>query len=157
MKNYYEVLEISPNASEEIVERSYRTLTQKYNPSVYPPDMTEWAEIKLGEVSKAYTVLSDPLKRNEYNIQIGLVQAQPKKEKKEKKVKHTSIRSFVDILSNLKTSFKHMSNTLYKETKKGKKERKKDIIVLVMTVIVVVMLLYIFWNIPFIRSFLFLS
>ena len=47
MKNYYEILEVSQNASEDVIERSFKILEKKYNPAGYPPDMQAWAKIRL--------------------------------------------------------------------------------------------------------------
>ena len=36
MKNYYEILEVSENASDEIIDRAYRVLAKKYHPDPWP-------------------------------------------------------------------------------------------------------------------------
>ena len=34
MKNYYEILEVDKNASEEVIEKAYKTLAKKYHPDL---------------------------------------------------------------------------------------------------------------------------
>ena len=35
MKNYYDLLEVTPKASKEIIEKAYRVLIKKYHPDLY--------------------------------------------------------------------------------------------------------------------------
>ena len=66
MKNYYEVLEISENASQEVIERVYKLFAKKYHPDVNPTNPKE-AEEKFKEVTEAYETLSDESKRKAYD------------------------------------------------------------------------------------------
>ncbi len=66
MKNYYEVLEISENASQEVIERVYKLFAKKYHPDVNPDNPKE-AEEKFKEITEAYEVLSDESKRKSYD------------------------------------------------------------------------------------------
>ena len=59
MKNYYEILEVSENASPEIIEKSYKILAKKYHPDTQSPSRMAWAEDRFKEISEAYQVLSD--------------------------------------------------------------------------------------------------
>jgi molecular chaperone DnaJ len=62
---YYEVLEISKEASAEEIKRSYRKLARKYHPDVNRHDET--AEEMIKEINEAYACLSDPQKRQMYD------------------------------------------------------------------------------------------
>ena len=66
MKNYYEVLEISENASPDVIERVYKLLAKKYHPDLNP-DNPKAAEEKFKEISEAYEVLSDETKRKKFD------------------------------------------------------------------------------------------
>ena len=69
MKNYYEVLEVNEKASQEVIDRVYKTLAKKYHPDVNP-DNPKAAEEKFKEISAAYEVLSDETKRKNYDAQL---------------------------------------------------------------------------------------
>jgi molecular chaperone DnaJ len=63
-KNYYDILGLNRGASNEEIKKAYRTLALKYH-----PDRNHSAEAteKFREVSEAYSVLSDPEKRRQYD------------------------------------------------------------------------------------------
>jgi len=63
-KNYYDVLNIPKNATEQEIKKAYRTLTKKYHPDVCKD---EGAEEKFKEINEAYSVLSDSQKRAQYD------------------------------------------------------------------------------------------
>ena len=63
---YYELLEISENASEEVIRMAYKALVKKYHPDVYSGDKA-FAEEKMKAINEAYSVLSDSVKRSAYD------------------------------------------------------------------------------------------
>lgn len=64
-KNYYEILGVNKNASDDEIKKAYRSLAKKYHPDLNPGN-TEAAE-KLKSVNEAYSVLSDKTKRQNYD------------------------------------------------------------------------------------------
>ncbi|MDP6397256.1 MAG: molecular chaperone DnaJ [Candidatus Marinimicrobia bacterium] len=64
-RDYYDILEVSKDASEGDIKRSYRKLAMKYHPDRNPGDSD--AEAKFKESAEAYAVLSDPHKRQQYD------------------------------------------------------------------------------------------
>jgi molecular chaperone DnaJ len=61
----YKVLEVSKEASQDEIRRSYRRLARKYHPDANPGDKK--AEDRFKEIQHAYEVLSKPEKRREYD------------------------------------------------------------------------------------------
>ena len=67
-KNYYEILQINQNASSEIIEKAYKTLAKKYHPDLQEESKKSESEEILKEINEAYEVLSDPIKRKNYDM-----------------------------------------------------------------------------------------
>jgi len=63
-RDYYQILGISKNATEDEIKKAYRKLALTYHPD---RNKSKEAEVKFKEVTKAYEVLSDPQKRQAYN------------------------------------------------------------------------------------------
>ena len=65
-RDYYEVLGVNKNATEDEIKKAYRKLAKKYHPDANPNNKEE-AEAKFKEVNEAYENLSDPQKRRMYD------------------------------------------------------------------------------------------
>lgn len=66
-KDYYEILELKKEASQDDIKRAYRKLARKYHPDI---SKEKDSEAKFKEVGEAYEVLKDPEKREAYD-QLG--------------------------------------------------------------------------------------
>jgi DnaJ-class molecular chaperone len=64
-KNYYDVLQVSENASEEEIKKAYRKLAKEYHPDRHPDNPS--AEARFKEIGEAYEVLKDREKRRKYD------------------------------------------------------------------------------------------
>lgn len=64
-RDYYEVLGLDKNASDDAIKKAYRQLAKKYHPDLNPGDKE--AEAHFKEVGEAYEVLSDPEKKARYD------------------------------------------------------------------------------------------
>ena len=63
MKNYYLILEITSNASNEVIKKAYRRLSKLYHPDINPRGAEQFKNI-----NEANSVLSDVEKRKLYDI-----------------------------------------------------------------------------------------
>ena len=64
-KDYYETLGLKKGASEEEIKSAFRKMAMKYHPDRNPGDAS--AEEKFKEVNEAYSILSDPEKKANYD------------------------------------------------------------------------------------------
>ena len=62
-RDYYEVLGVNKNATEDELKKAYRKLAKKYHPDANL-DNKEEAEKKFKEVNDAYSILSDKEKKD---------------------------------------------------------------------------------------------
>ena len=65
-RDYYEVLGVEKNATDEEIKKAYRKMAKKYHPDANPDNKQE-AEAKFKEVNEAYETLSDSQKRQMYD------------------------------------------------------------------------------------------
>jgi DnaJ-class molecular chaperone len=68
----YEVLQVSPKASAEVIKAAYRALIEKYHPDKHAEHIRRWAEEMSRQLNAAYAVLGNPQKRSEYDRANGI-------------------------------------------------------------------------------------
>lgn len=100
MKDYYKVLGISCNAGEEEIKKAYRRLSKQFHPDVNPE-----AKEQFTDILKAYGILRDVKKRQEYDEQLkrGIHNQEAEHMKKSAS---TAFQSSPDIdISNMEQQF----------------------------------------------------
>ncbi|MES2299636.1 MAG: DnaJ domain-containing protein [Pseudomonadota bacterium] len=68
MENLYAVLGVAPNASDDEIKKLYRSLAMRFHPD---RNSAPGAEQRFKSITKAYEILSDPVKRDEYNQSVN--------------------------------------------------------------------------------------
>jgi hypothetical protein len=69
IKDYYQTLQVHPEAEAEVIQAAYRKLAAKYHPDINKaPDAGE----RMAQINIAYEVLSDPQRRFEYDARNNL-------------------------------------------------------------------------------------
>lgn len=63
--NPYEVLQVTPAATKDEIRKAYRALARKYHPDANPNNKA--AEEKFKQINDAYTILSDEVKKADYD------------------------------------------------------------------------------------------
>lgn len=96
MKNYYEILEVDKNASEEVIEKAYKTLAKKYHPDL---QNNSDCQDKMRQINEAYEILSNDFKRREYDEKI-----------KRQSVSIEEYNRIIQENNRLKTDLKRVSN-----------------------------------------------
>ncbi len=177
MKNYYEILEVNPKASKEVIEKAYRVLIRKYHPDLYSGEKQQYAEKKTKDINEAYKILSDEFLREQYNVELekelimdrkNSYQAQrstmetknndnnnsnnfTRQEKRrplQKREHKAQIGSFASILQLMKQLIQDLARNKGKH--EGRKEiTQKDVFAIALTIIVVILIGIILWFIPF--------
>ncbi|WP_136797243.1 J domain-containing protein [Desulfosediminicola ganghwensis] len=66
MKDYYQILEVTPEFTDDEIRKRYRKLAMQYHPDRNPNN--PGAEERFKEVAEAYGVLTDPAKRKQYDM-----------------------------------------------------------------------------------------
>lgn len=69
MENYYNILNVSNIADEEEIKKAYRTLAMKYHPDKNPDNKI--TEERFKRISAAYSVLSNPKRRRDYDLSMS--------------------------------------------------------------------------------------
>lgn len=175
MKNYYEILEVSENASYEVIEKAYKVLAKKYHPDAWSNNQSYWAEDRFKEITEAYQTLSNDKLRKEYDIMIGINNSfedkynnlyneneKLKQEVNRMKIKNKSDNYINDTKGNKNNSQSYfgryvstIKSLIYNEIKKSPEERSKDFKALILTIIIISILIFIFWKVPFLHSLIF--
>lgn len=66
MPDYYAILNIPKNATNDEIKKNYRKLAIKWHPDKNPNNKKE-AENKFTQIAQAYEILSDPIKKKNYD------------------------------------------------------------------------------------------
>lgn len=70
MKNYYEILEVNPKASDEIIKKVYKIKVKQNHPDLFQGDEKTKAEEITKALTEAYNILSDSEKRKNYDLEL---------------------------------------------------------------------------------------
>jgi len=109
-KDYYQILGVSEQATEEQIKKSYRKLALEHHPDRNPNDPK--SEERFKEITEAYGVLMDPLKRKEYDQYrsnpFGGAQGGPQFRYSQQEIFENMFRQAFgkDIFNDLNTDFK---------------------------------------------------
>lgn len=109
MKKYYEELEVSQNASKEVIEKAYKVLAKKYHPDTTEESDKKAAEEKFKRISEAYEILSNDEKRKSYDLE--LEQSNPSISYEDYQNMMAQRDHLNNAYQNLQNELNHMKNT----------------------------------------------
>lgn len=117
-KNYYDILQVSRNASPEIIDKAYKTLVKKYHPDLsFTDDQRKTFEQILKNLNEAYAVLSNEHTRKLYDKSLD--------EKYISKNKYEDLFTENEELRNRLSTF-DKSELKQSKSKKNKKNSNKS-------------------------------
>lgn len=105
-KTLYEILEVSENASPEIIEKAYKTLAKKYHPDLQEEANKSRAEAMMKKINEAYDVLGNEEKRKTYNAEL-----EAKREQEE--LERQSTQAFQGYNGNMQYKNGNYANNVY--------------------------------------------
>ena len=166
-ENYYDILEVSKNASPEIIEKAYKTLVKKYHPDLQKNEEKNKYEEKIKKINEAYDILSNPEKRKNYDLNLkntlfsindynNLYQENINLKNDLNKLKENINNSENNIINNnyKKNIKKNKYNKINLKNIINFKNRSKDLLALVLTILVILFIAFILWHIPFTKNYL---
>ncbi|XP_058077657.1 chaperone protein dnaJ 20, chloroplastic-like [Magnolia sinica] len=114
--NYYKVLSLdSENVSADEIKKAYRSMALQYHPDVCPPSRKEESTRIFIELQKAYETLSDPILRNRYDYELGLIDSMGRR----RGINEERLGFSKEVLENQLCELKRRSNE--------RMERKKNV------------------------------
>jgi len=106
-KDYYDILQVSPKAEQEVISAAYKKLAQKYHPDT--SSNFKDASTKMIDINEAYEILSNPVKRVDYDYMYN--------RRNTINVKNTANQEYEPNSSNQKAEYAHTSPQPRQETK----------------------------------------
>lgn len=101
MKNYYEILEVNEKASDEIIKKVYKIKIKQNHPDLFQGDEKIKAEEITKNLTEVYDILSNPQKREEYDLEL-------ENQKKE----NTNDFKYENIINNLKNENEYLKQII---------------------------------------------
>ena len=168
MKNYYEILEVDKNASDEIIKVSYKALVKKYHPDLKEGTSKINAEDKIKQINEAYDILYNPEKKYEYDQ--NLINESISKEQYEIIInENINLRRELSIYRN---NYNYQSNVKYTQTpnytntytnntynqqsqqknSKSFKDKISERLKTILAICLTFLLLFILYNIPLVKN-----
>lgn len=154
MKTLYEILEISENASNEVMEKAYKVLAKKYHPDLQTPENKKMAEEKMKQLNEAYSTLSDKNKRAEYDAGLKKIRTQEELKRQnsaepQTRVVYTTNPNVQNPVNNIRYtnqySYSDIKRQYERENLKSKLINIRDICI---AVAIIIMIIGILWLIP---------
>ena len=122
MQNYYEILGVSTNATEQEIRTSYIEKIKKYHPDTFDGDKS-FAEKQTSLITEAYTTLKDETLRKRYDLRNNISSTSPKQTSNPQQQQHTNTKKKTERTQKTKPQNEQKEDTI-KTDKKAKKQQK---------------------------------
>lgn len=114
MKDYYEILEVNPKASDEIIKKVYKIKVKQNHPDLFQGEEKKKAEEITKELTEAYDILSNDDKRNKYDLELKTQEEDTNYNKYENII--SSLKEENEYLKEVIMSKNNMINTFFDNT-----------------------------------------
>src|SRR5574344_262738 len=105
LKNYYEILEVNPKASNEIIKKVYKIKIKQNHPDLFQGEEKIKAEEITKEITEAYDTLQDNKKRAEYDFEL------------ENEISNSKNLKYESLIESLKSENNYLKNILNSKNK----------------------------------------
>ena len=122
MQNYYEILGVSTNATEQEIRTSYIEKIKKYHPDTFDGDKS-FAEKQTSLITEAYTTLKDETLRKRYDLRNNISSTSPKQTSNPQQQQKPSAKKKTEKAQKTKPQNEQKEDTI-KTDKKAKKQQK---------------------------------
>ena len=87
-KSHYAILEIGPTSTSKEIKDAFIHLSKQLHPDLHPEGQSKSDTERFQMVIEAYDVLSDPIRKKEYDASLGLTRKQPFSRSKVRNTSH---------------------------------------------------------------------
>ncbi len=155
MKTLYEILEVSENASKEVIEKAYKVLAKRYHPDLQNDKEKKMAEENMKKINEAFEILMDDKKRENYNNKLKINRENKVKEEIKNSNKnnvHKEKKEFDpnEELKNMSRHYKKVYSSGVKNIRQNilRKRTKKEYKEFGITILIMVIICLILWFFP---------
>ena len=119
MLNLYEILEVSPKASKEVIDKAYHDLAKKYHQDTQQTEeKKKQAEEKMKQINEAYEILGDEQKRKLYDMKLEQELEEQRRKEQEKKLQ--------ELQNMQKRQNNYQENERYNENTQEQKNKNQE-------------------------------
>ena len=182
-QNYYEKLEVSQNASPEIIKKAYNVFVKKYHPDLWPDDKKAWAEEQMKQYNEAYETLINKEKRKNYDESLKIAATattseainptlnnnhesqnninknvfyQQEQEKFVNEINQTKAKIQEELKQKAEKEYNEAYENYLKSLGYEVKHKKtlKEYLTLFIAILIFIVICFIGWQIPFVRNYI---
>ena len=160
MKTLYEILEVSENASKEVIEKAYKVLAKRYHPDLQDEKNKKNAEENMKKINEAFEILMDDQKREQYDNELKIDRENRIKEEIERKIKDSNKNVVYKRekeefdpnkeLKNMSRHYKKVYSSGVKNIKRNifRKRDKREFKDLIITILIMIIICSALWFFP---------
>ena len=133
MKNFYQILEINENASQEIIDKAYKVLVKKYHPDLQTTaEEKNKCEEKIKQINEAYETISNPdlrakydnMLQEEYNKKLQMQQEEKLKKQYQQQQNNINMQNQTNQVKAKQPNFSQNNQNNYSQNQQNIREEE---------------------------------